>query len=229
MSPLAYATKADLALRTLRERILTGEFPPGSKLDINRLAAEFEMSQTPIREALRLLQSDRLVSYVPHRGTVVAGVSERELAQIFELRILLEPAAVKAAVETLDEAQLRELERLHAETVEAAEDSVALFTERNAEWHWTLYEGATSPYLADFIRRLWDAFPWRTTVSVGGRRDAAVIEHEAIMDAVRSRDAAAAATLMRAHIESSRNALRLPRATLTRTRDSEAALTGSTG
>lgn len=205
-----HETKADLALRTLRERILTGELPPGGKLDINRLAVEFDMSPTPIREALRVLQSDRLVNYFPHRGTAVASLSERDLAQIFELRMLLEPAAVKAAVRMLDDVQLSELERLHVEMVQSADESTATFSERNAAWHWMLYNAAASPYLADFIRRLWDAFPWRAIASVGGRPEAAVAEHEAIMDAVRRRAAAAAAALMRAHITSSGDALRLP-------------------
>lgn len=204
-----FETKADLALLTLRQRILTGELPPGSKLDITRLAGEFDMSPTPIREALRLLQSDRLVSYVPHRGSVVAGVSELELAQIFELRMMLEPAAVEAATRVLDQVQLVELERLHAEIVESAEDAGPTFSERNALWHWILYHAASSPYLADFIRRLWDAFPWRTIASVGGRRQTAVAEHEAIMDALRRHDAPGAAALMRAHIASSGRALGL--------------------
>lgn len=228
MIPPTYATKADIALRILRERILTGELPPGSKLDINRLAVEFDMSHTPIREALRLLQFDRLVIYTPHRGTMVAGVSEGELAQIFELRMLLEPAAVKAAVGMLDEVQLSQLERLHVETMQAVEESAAVFSEHNAEWHWTLYEGARSPYLADFIRRLWDAFPWRTTASLGGRRETAVTEHGAIMESVRNRDAAAAATLMRAHIATSRQALRLPRVNEPRSQDPDRALVNST-
>ena len=202
-----HETKTDLALRTLRERILTGALPQGAKLDINRLAVEFDMSPTPIREALRVLQSDRLVKYHPHRGTVVAGFSEDDLVQVFELRMLLEPAAVRSAVRRLKSVDLAELERLHAEMLQSADEPTSTFFERNAAWHWGLYNAAASPYISDFIRRLWDAFPWRAIASIGGRAEAAAAEHEAIMDAVRRHAGGAAAALMRAHIMSSRDAL----------------------
>lgn len=208
---LGHETKAELALRVLRERILTGEFPPGRKLDIKELSAEFEMSQTPIREALKVLQSDRLVHYRPHVGTVVAGLSERTLAEIFFLRAMLEPAATELAVANLTPARLAELEVLHERAIaDAPQLEASVFAERNAQWHWALYNAAGSTYLADFIRRIWDAFPWRAISSVADRRDRSVAEHEAIMAAVRGGDGPAAAEAMRAHVNGSRGVMRIP-------------------
>ena len=70
-----------------------------------------------------------------------------------------------------------------------------------------LYEGAQSPILTDFIRRLWDAFPWRTAWSVPGRATASLNEHEAVMEAIRARDATLTASRLREHILSGKNTL----------------------
>jgi DNA-binding GntR family transcriptional regulator len=205
-----YETKSEFALRALREAILTGELAPGRRLEAAELAAELGISPTPVREALRVLQADRLVTYQPHRGAVVAAVSDETLAEIFSLRLALEPLAVGIAVARLTNEQLDVLAELHAAVVDAGEDSSAAFAERNAAWHWFLYDTAGATYLIDFIRRLWDAFPWRTILALERRRLRAVQEHGAIMKAIRAKDGAAAAAAMRKHIETSRVTLRVP-------------------
>ena len=86
-------TKADIALHAIRERILSGELQPGDRVRPDALTAELEMSPTPIREALRLLQADRLVHYEPHHGIVVARLSSKEIEDIYLVRSLLEPVA----------------------------------------------------------------------------------------------------------------------------------------
>lgn len=177
MNPSRYETKAELALRVLRERILVGDLPPGQKLDINEIAAEFGMSATPVREAMKALQADHLAAYTPHRGTVVADNSEEVTAEVFRLRLLLEPAAIATAIRRMTPELLGQLEDLHAQLVHGHAVSNDVFAERDAEWHWALYDGAGSAHLSDFIRRLWDAFPWRALVSVGSRRESAVLEH----------------------------------------------------
>lgn len=209
MNPSRFETKAELALRVLRERILVGVLLPGQKLDINEIAAEFGMSATPVREAMKALQADHLTAYTPHRGTVVADNSEEVTAEVFRLRLLLEPAAAAAAIHRMTPELMERLERQHAQLVQGHDVGNDVFADRDAEWHWTLYEGAGSAFLSDFIRRLWDAFPWRALVSVGSRRETAVLEHAAMMDAIRDRCPDTAIRKMRIHIEQSLYSLRL--------------------
>lgn len=161
------------------------------------------MSATPIREALRLLQADRLVDYRPHHGVVVTVPSGEVTREIYRIRSLLEPLATELAVAELTDDRLAELERLHASLRSAVSSGRGKrIAEANATWHWTLYESASSAYLNDFIRRLWDGFAWRTMWAIPGRAEQSLREHEAMMAAIHERRALEAAARMREHIES---------------------------
>src|SRR5205085_6488704 len=198
-----HLTKTELALELLRERIRSGELAPGQRLALEELTQLLGMSATPIREALRLLQADRLVDYRPHHGVVVTEPSKEVTREIYRIRSLLEPLAAELAVSELAEERLAELERLHAVLRSAVSSGRGKqIAEANAAWHWTLYESAESTYLINFIRRLWEGFAWRTMWAIPGRAKQSLREHEAMMGAVRSRDAAEAAARMREHIES---------------------------
>jgi DNA-binding GntR family transcriptional regulator len=198
-----HRTKTELALQVLRDRIRTGALEPGRRLRLNELTAELGMSPTPIREALRLLQADGLVTYRPHQGIVVAELSEPQTAEVIRLRCLLEGSAVELAVALLTPARLRELERLHQRFLAAiATGRGREIVTVNEAWHHALYEASGSPLLIEFIRRLWDVYPWRTMWVLPGRAEQSAREHEEIMEALRAGDGAAAAERLRAHITS---------------------------
>jgi len=202
-----HQTKVELVLRALRDAILSGDMPAGKKLEVGAIAAEFGMSPTPVREALRVLQADKLIDYLPHKGAVVAGLSESDVVDVFRLRGLLEPTAVSEAMRFLDEPAMERLEDLHALLVNVPADNFTAFSEANREWHWALYHHAPSTYLAGFIQTLWDAFPWRAVASVAGRRENSLLEHEVIMRALRTRDVDAAVDAMRLHVLGSKDVL----------------------
>jgi DNA-binding GntR family transcriptional regulator len=196
-----YQTKTELALQALRDRIRSGELRPGQRLRVERLTRELGMSPTPIREALRLLQADRLVDYRAHQEIVVAELSPAVTEEVYRLRALLEPLAIELAMPRLSDEQLKELERLHEQHGAAvASGRGAPMSERNRAWHWAMYDNSGSPLLNDFIRRLWEAFPWRTMWALPGRMKLSLQEHDAIMAAVRARDATLAARRLREHV-----------------------------
>jgi len=196
-----HRTKTELALQILRDRIRTGALEPGRRLRLNVLTTELGMSPTPIREALRLLQADGLVTYRPHQGIVVAELSEPQTAEVIRLRCLLEGSAVELAVAALTPARLRELERVHQRFLGAvADDRGREIVAGNEAWHYLLYDAAGSPLLTEFIRRLWDVYPWRTMWVLPGRTAQSAAEHEGIMEAIRAREVASAAERMRRHI-----------------------------
>jgi DNA-binding GntR family transcriptional regulator len=202
-APPRHLTKTELALELLRERIRSGELAPGQRLGLEELTQLLGMSATPIREALRLLQADRLIDYRPHHGVVVTELPPEVTLEIYRIRSLLEPLATELAVADLLPERLGELERLHT-VLKAAVSSGRgkRIAEVNVAWHWTLYESANSTYLNDFIRRLWEGFPWRTMWALPGRAEQSLQEHEAMMMAIRVRDGIQAAARMREHIES---------------------------
>jgi len=136
-------------------------------------------------------------------GVVVTEPSNEVTREIYRIRSVLEPLATELAVGGLGDDRLAELERLHSALRSAVSSGRGKrIAEANATWHWTLYESADPTYLNDFIRRLWEGFAWRTMWAIPGRAEQSLSEHEAMMDAIRVRDAEAAATRMREHIES---------------------------
>jgi DNA-binding GntR family transcriptional regulator len=200
-------TKMDIAVRELRERILSGQLQPGERLRVETLTDELGMSPTPIREALRLLQADHLVQYSPHQKIVVAELSMPEVGEIYQLRAELESFATELAVTRLLEQGLDDLEKAHAEWLRAAKAGRGgKVADSNIIWHWIIYHAAGSTLLDDFIRRLWEAFPWRTQ-ALSGVRESSIAEHEAIMVAIRAGDSTLARSRMREHVANGQRSL----------------------
>ena len=198
-----HQTKTELALQALRERIRSGQLRPGERLRVDELTRELNMSPTPIREALRLLQADRLIDYRAHHGIVVAELSADTTEEVYHLRALLEPLAVELAVPALTGAELQELERLHKRHSDApTSKGGAAVSERNRAWHWAIYEASGWPILNDLVRQLWEAFPWRTMWALPGRTSLSLEQHEAVMEAIREGNATLAAERMREHVTS---------------------------
>jgi DNA-binding GntR family transcriptional regulator len=197
-----HLTKTEIALQEVRNRLRTGDYEPGRRLSVDELTKELGMSPTPIREALRLLQADHLVTYRPHHGMVVADVSADRVEEISRVRNALEPLATQLAVAAMTPERLEQLEAHHAEFRKKV--SRDRRSRADAEWHWTIYDGSGSPFLVSFVHRLWDAFPWRSAHVPNARVDQSVEEHELVMAAIRAGDPEAAAARMLDHLESFR-------------------------
>jgi DNA-binding GntR family transcriptional regulator len=197
-----YRTKAQLAADSLRASIRRGELAPGERIDIDVLCARLRMSVTPIREALRQLEAEGLVVNHPHREIRVAAFPVEAAAELYELRAVLEELATRLSAGAMTPSRLDALERLLALQAEAWRGGdPTRAAELNERWHMTLYEGAgASPYLREFISRLWNAFPWTTMWSVPGRGDASLSDHAEILQAIRAGEPTRAGELMRSHI-----------------------------
>jgi DNA-binding GntR family transcriptional regulator len=208
MPHVVHQTKTEIALQILRGRIRTGELKPGKRLRVTTLRDELAMSPTPIREALRLLQADGLVTYQPHQGITVAGLSPETTSEIVLLRSTLEALATELAVPKLGDNGVGELTKIHEQLVDAlASGHGSQINELNSAWHWHIYDAAHSSYLLEFIRRLWDRYPWRTMWVLPGRAQKSIDEHSSVMEAILAGDAAEAGARMRAHILSGEKSL----------------------
>ena len=194
-------TKTEAAFHTLRAAIGEGRFRPGERLTLARLLEELDMSPTPIREAIRLLQAEGLLEHEPHHGVVVAEYSPEKAEEIYRLRGVLEPLATELAVERATPEQVESIRRLHDALAEAVRERNPRtdVAELNAEWHRALYAASGSRYLQEFIAKLWTAIPVRA-IWLTRRAERSIEHHEAIMEAFGRGDAAAAAERMREHI-----------------------------
>lgn len=193
-------TKTDAAYREIRIAIETGEYAEGDRLAAAELQGLLGMSPTPIREALRLLQRDGLVTHMPHRGMVVSRLDEATIMENSRIREQLEPLATELAAERASDDELANIARLHEQLATAVErDAAGPDVPRlNSEWHIAIYRASHLEMLIEFIDRLWSAMGITRYFSVHSEQS--VVGHAAITKALESRDAAAARDLMLKHI-----------------------------
>ncbi len=191
----------------LRERIVSHTLAPGSWIDEQTLAAEFGISRTPLREALKVLAAEGLVTMKLRRGAYVTEVSERDLVEVYHLLALLESDAAAIVAQEASDAQIAELAELHA-VLEATVDDRDAFFAANERFHMHLLEIAGNRWrnqtVAD-LRKVMKLYRHHSLFKQG-RLQASLAEHRCIMEALRARDAQHAQQLMRTHIAQGREA-----------------------
>lgn len=199
---VSLGTTAEHALEHLRALILTRELVPGRRIGQEELAAGLGVSLAPVREALRILEQEGLVTYRPHRGYFVTELSLEDLEEIYELRRILEDGALRRALPSLDDQALVEIASAAADCSQAADTgNVAAELAANRRFHFRLVESAGQPHTTRLIRRLWDATEaylalyYNSTYERSTERAA----HERILAAVRDRDAERAVAELDGH------------------------------
>jgi DNA-binding GntR family transcriptional regulator len=174
-------------LRWLREQIATGAFEPGMQLRQEVLGREFGVSVPPIREALQTLEAEGQVVYIPRRGYFVAELSTAELVETYRIRDLLETQAITRAVPALGPDDIERMRTAVKDMAAAdrAEDLMAL-TEANRRFHFTVFDAAAMPRMAQLIRVLWESTDRYRFVYFSGaqHRRRVDAEHKAIMKAI---------------------------------------------
>ncbi|MEV7570918.1 GntR family transcriptional regulator [Streptomyces tanashiensis] len=184
-------TAQQFVLEELRRAITSGELRPGGPIRQEALAARFEVSRVPLREALKALEAEGLVVHHVHRGYFVAELSLGDLEEIYRIRELLETEAVRRAVRRLPDGLVGTLERIQREVERAAEEGdVAGMAAANRLFHFTLIEASGMPRLVRLIATLWDSTDaYRSLYYTGPtHRKQAVREHRAVISALRRGD-----------------------------------------
>jgi DNA-binding GntR family transcriptional regulator len=223
-------TLSSATTRALREKILCGEIGEGEQLRQDALAAEYGVSRIPLREALRQLEAEGLVSFFPHRGAVVSTLSTAEIGELFEIRALIEPDILKRAIPKLTSDHLeRAQELLEAARIAFKDDSnVSRWGELNWQFHSTLYAPAVRPQSMAIIEKLnvnIDRY-LRIHLVLTRQTTRAIDEHRAILDACRDKQSSLATKLLKQHILDAGESLVL---SLRQQRDIAAARSKSTG
>lgn len=193
----------------LRTAILAGEFAPGERLYQDVLADRFGASRIPVREALRMLESEGLVEVLPNRGARVPAFDLYEVHTQYRMRERLEPLTLAESIPNLTDAQVEAMEAIQVQ-IEANSD-VDRFLELDREFHMTSYAGCRSEQLLAATVRLWNSTQhYRRAFMLLASPDRAAIvnaEHRLILDAVRRRDVVDAERFLEGHIRRTRVAL----------------------
>lgn len=195
----------------LRERIFDGLLPPGSFIDELGLCAEWSISRTPLREALKVLAAEGLVRHEPRRGCFVNQITERDLDEIFPVIALLEGRCAFEAASNATDADLATLEQMHDRLNRCAKNRrINDYYEANFAIHEAIITLANNRWLAQVIGDL------RKIVKLArlqqlhapGRLEQSFSEHMAVFAAIKARDADGAEAAMRTHLTRQRAALR---------------------
>jgi DNA-binding GntR family transcriptional regulator len=198
------------ALKTL---LMDHDLEPGTKLSIDGLARQLDVSQTPIREALARCESEGLVVRRPNAGYLVAPLLDRAaLDDLYDVRLLLEPTAAARAAQNATRTEVTAMRRtvtqmtpqLRGDTYQAYRG----FAELDAAFHNAIAEASRSPLIADTLRRFRAHTHSYRLYFRHGIASYAVEEHRAILEAIRDKDPEAAESAMRAHLQASWSRLR---------------------
>lgn len=187
----------------LEDGIINGEFDPGEQLDIPSLASRFQVSRTPVREAIQQLSTSGLVTIIPKRGSFVSQVGLAELIQMFEVMAELEGMCGRLAARRIEMDQLQALEEaLHACERAAGRGAADEYYYENAIFHTCIYNASHNQFLAGEAQRLRLRLkPYRRLqLRVSDRVNRSLEEHLAIFEAIRRGDGGAAEQLLRDHV-----------------------------
>ena len=192
----------DVAER-LRQQIFARQLPPGSWIDEQRLAGEYGISRTPLREALKVLAAEGLVTMRLGRGAYVTEMSRDDVAQVYHLLALLESDAAATTAGHADAGQRARLRALHEQLEAAVNDRDAFFA-LNERWHLALLEIAGNRWSSQVVADLRKVMKLSRHHSLfkQGRLADSLAEHRAIMRAIEARDAEATRRAMQAHFAS---------------------------
>lgn len=199
---MQFRTKEEQVADFLREGIISGRYPRGTRLKQQEIATLLSTSITPVREALKLLAAEGYVLGDSYRGATVAPFDLDASTEVLNLRILLETQLVRGAVEKVTSADIAELKALASEfatAFEAGDNEAARAA--NYRFHHRLFEIAAMPQTLHFVQILWARYPFDLINRVKGRVSRAAEEHDEMLAALIASDTAAAMLATRQHIE----------------------------
>ena len=199
-----YMPLRDVVFYTLRQAILKGEMEPGERLMEIQLAKKLGGSRTPIREAIRKLELEGLVIMIPRRGAEVAGITEKALRDVLEVRRSLEELAIELAVARMKEDDIKALEAARIEFREALNtNDMIRIAQADEKFHDVIYAGTYNDKLVQLLNNLRDQiYRYRLEyIKDVGKRQLILIEHENILNAVKTRNLELGRRAMREHID----------------------------
>lgn len=200
-------SRGETAYQRLKEAIQNGSLPPGTRIREVEIAQRFEISRTPVREAIKRLESDGLISFVPRLGAVISKLDHQETMELYDIREILEGSAAGLAARHASEAEIAELEELVSTEPEVIDSSTQL-ADLNRLFHSALYRAAHNRFLERALLGLRDSMVLLggTSLRVAGRNEVAHAEHQDIVAAIAERSPERAEQAARIHIRNAQRA-----------------------
>jgi DNA-binding GntR family transcriptional regulator len=194
--------KTDFAVHQLRLAIVHGRYRPGDKLRQNQVAQELGLSPTPVREALRRLQAEGLVTHSPHRGVRVSSVALDEIREIYRILAVLEALAARALAERSDRSAGIQRLTLLQRSVQRRLGQVrrGAWVPTNTRFHDVIREESGMPHLRRVLESLWGSIPRDPIGVVEGMAESTTAEHQKILDALSRGDPDGAEEAMLEHM-----------------------------
>ncbi|MBD3896355.1 GntR family transcriptional regulator [Halomonas sp. ML-15] len=209
--PIARKTLHDSIVESLRDMIISGQFPPGAKLPEKELCEYFGVSRTPLRESFKVLAAENIVELLPSRGVRVTQTTVEDIDEIFEVLGVLEALSGELACLRMSDAEIADIRELHERMVEHYERGERMpYFKINQEIHERIMAGAGNRNLADVYSRLTGRIRRsRYLSSLSDRRwKQAVGEHAAMLNALESRDGERLFRILREHLKNKADAAR---------------------
>lgn len=195
--------RADIIADELEELVFSGAFQDGDRLDEIKLAKQFDVSRTPIREALQRLVNSGLAAQLPRRGVFVRQPGPVELMEMFETMAEIEAVCGRLAALRISDTALKDLEQANQRCQEAvAQNNADQYYRENERFHHIIYQQSGNAFLEHEVIRLHKRLkPYRRIqLRLRGRMAQSMAEHIAVVDALKSGDAGTAAQVLRAHV-----------------------------
>jgi DNA-binding GntR family transcriptional regulator len=198
------AATGQTAYQAIYDEISSGKLIPGDRLRETELASRIGLSRTPIREAIKRLETEGVVTHKPQVGAVIKTLSQQEIVELYEMRIMLETSASSMAAKHASEAETRTLMTLNSKMLEARLDSYKV-AELNRQFHICIVNAARNRYLANSYKNLSTILVilGHTTLTTPERVKSVFIQHQAIIDALSKGDDQEASGAMTIHMETS--------------------------
>ena len=200
-------TQAKDVYQRLLEAIASGELRPGERLRELDLAQRLHVSRTPVREALKDLESDGLVQHLPRVGASIKSLSYAEVVELYEMRAVLEGVAARLAARSASDMELQELAKLNSQMADSLHDP-ARMSQLNRHFHRLLFNAAKNRYLLQAVAMVQKSLlvVGPSTLNEASRAHEVVAEHDAVIEALLTRQGGRAEAAMTAHIEASHRA-----------------------
>jgi len=204
-----YKPLREIVFESMREAILNGILEPGERLMEIQLAEEMGVSRTPVREAIRKLELENFVVMIPRKGAYVAGVSSKDVADVFEIRSALEGLAAGLAAERITEDELEQMERVLFFRASEIEMDLEQFVKSDTDFHALVYKASRNERLIQILANLREQIQRfrATSLAVPGRHKLAIEEHRMIVEALRNHNSEEAQSLAMAHIVAAENVM----------------------
>jgi DNA-binding GntR family transcriptional regulator len=208
---MSVSSESDLATShriaaALKEEILVGKYPPGTRIRQEDIAEQFGASRSPVREALRMLHADGLINLVAHTGAWIAELSLAECEEMYQIRERIEPLLLRLSIPGLSQDQIEELEEI-TKKLEKNKD-IETFLKLDREFHLLTYAGANTALLDEMVQRLWNTTQhYRrayTKLLAGNGFKPAHYEHHLMLSAIKKKDVDDAERVLYGHIRRTR-------------------------